>query len=423
MTLISYLKDQLSRFGRGPVWRGGPGEMVLTLYDDGTILDVSTSANEMIGAAGRLTGRSLFDFVDREDRVSIRKCLKRAVAQRKCAVATRESMTFDLLRVRRTPIQVEISVKPVGQGRLIALICEAEAVRNSTPVPRQVKPVPLPLPDLSKAAPLEVDASLPPERLADLSHEMKTPLNAIMGFADAMRAETFGPLGNDKYKEYVDHIYGSGEHLMGLIGSILDYAKLGAGGYNFAPELVAPGSIVADCAAMIRGEAEAVGLSLDLDVASDLPETLIDTQAVKQILINLLSNAVKFTETGGITLSLSHNDGVLDFTVTDTGIGMSQIAMAKLGGRYTELHQNGVRGTTGSGLGLSLAFALAKLHGGVLALESRPGNGTIARFSLPIMKSLEDRPELWRSRPGDIQSQLDRVAQFRRERALKADAA
>jgi signal transduction histidine kinase len=424
LPLMSYLKDCLSGLKGGPVWRGGAGDMVLTLYDDGVILDISPSAADIIGAAGPLTGRSLYDFVRREDRVGLRNILKLAAEGRDGHDPSKERFEFRLLRVRRAPALVEIVVKPLGRGRLTALICERREVLTQARKARQAVEQAGEQEGVAQIATAQTAAiAPPPDLVADLSHEMKTPLNAIMGFADAMRAETFGPLGDEKYKEYAEHIHASGAHLMGLIGSILDYAKLGADRYQIAPALADPGPVAQDCAAMIRGEAEAAGLTLTVEIAPGLPEILIDKQAVKQILINLLSNAVKFTAAGEVKLSVSEKCGALDFVVSDTGVGMSQVALAKLGVRFTDLHQNGVRGTKGAGLGLSLAFALAKQHGGALVFDSAQGEGTIARLTLPVRRSLDDASGISLSRPGDIQSQLDRVAQFRREHAEKANAA
>lgn len=416
---FSMLRDFFSQLSGGPVWRGGVGDMVLTMYDNGVILDVSPSAAEIIGAAGPLQGRSVYDFMRREDRDGVRACLNAAAEGRGRAKPAELHAEFRLLRVRKSQTPAEILVTPIGRGRLRALIRTGVGRLSPQHVfQRSVKSRPAPM-----APPIEKASAPASDRMADLSHEMKTPLNAIMGFADTIRSETFGPLGDPKYKEYAEDIHASGRHLMDLIGSILDSAKIEADTYKLSPVLTDPAPIVRDCAAMIKGEAAKAGLALHVEIAADLPEAMIDKQAVKQILINLLTNAVKFTENGSITLTVKEKNGALDFTVRDTGIGMSQIALAKLGGRFSELHQNGVRGANGAGLGLSLSFALAKLHGGVLVMESAQGAGTTARFTLPIHRSLEELRTGDLSRPGDIQSQLDRVARFRRERADAANAA
>jgi len=423
---LSYLRKLASAARGGPVWRGGSGDIVATLYDNGTILEVSPSAAETIGAAGNLVGRSLYDFVAREDRVMVRAAMHRA-ADSPYAEAHRLSAKFRLLRVRRAAAHAEITFKTIGRGRLKALIRErgqelalrreAKAAAERAAAGAGVRE--------AQSAPLVASQAAPAgqaDLMADLSHEMKTPLNAIMGFADAMRSETFGPLGHEKYAEYVNDIHASGEYLKELIGSVLDYARVETGRYGLSPVLAAPGPVARESAAMIRGEADKAGLALKVAIAPDLPETMIDARAVKQILINLLSNAVKFTEEGEITLTVEEKCGAIDFTVRDTGVGMNNVVLAKLGGRYSDTHKDGVRGTKGTGLGLSLAFSLAKLHGGALKLQSEPGEGTTARLTLPVRRSLADMPtdEAQSISTSDIQSQLDRVNAFRRERSASA---
>ncbi len=410
--LLSFLKPLAGCMRGGPVWRGGNGDIVLVLGGDGLIADISASADEIIGEGGGLKGRSLYDFVRREDRPAVRAALARARDGGPCEARDLRA-EFGLLRRRRAPARAEISFMAAKQGKVRALIRdrggEFARVREA------------------RAAAESLQGFLPAqaEQMADLGHELKTPLNAIMGFAEAMQAELYGPLGDDKYKEYAGLIHSSGAHLLDLISSILDRARMEAGRYTLAPALIAPAPVARESAEMIRGETEKAGLTLTVNIAPGLPEAMLDVRAVKQILINLLSNAVKFTAEGEIELSVSESCGALDFIVRDTGIGMNQIALAKLGGRYTDVHQNGVRGAEGTGLGLSLAFSLAKLHGGVLKLDSAPGEGTTARLTLPLRKGLSPFEPLasGAGSAGDIKSQLDRVAQFRRERAREASAA
>ena len=223
--------------------------------------------------------------------------------------------------------------------------------------------------------------------LADLSHEMKTPLNAVIGFAETIREETFGPVGHPRYAEYAEHIRASGEHLLDLVVSLLDMARIDADRLSLAPVLADPAQLAEECAAMVRGAAESAGLKLIVEAGDNLPECVLDPRAVRQILLNLLSNAVKFTSDGEIRLEarLDEADGnKIVFTVTDTGIGMSAQDLAKLGPRFTHAHGAGVRGADGAGLGLSLAFRLAELHGGGLSLFSSPGEGVRARLELPL---------------------------------------
>lgn len=386
-----------------PSWRSGAGDPVLSVTETGEILAATPGAEALIGAEAGLVRRSLLDFVGRDDRAGLKTALDAAASAAPDAAAV--PALIRLARPSRAPVFAELSL--ARQGRRIAVLIrergeELAAIRGAR-----------------AAAPEEAAASaaaVSPELLADLGHELKTPLNAIMGFAETMQSEAFGPLGHDKYREYSRLIHSSGVHLSDLIASILDRAKIDAGRYNLTPALSDPGPVARDCAEMVRGEAEKAGLSLRVDIAPDLPEMMIDGRAVKQILINLMSNAVKFTAAGEIGLRVTSADGEVTFEVSDTGVGMSQMALARLGERFTGLHKSGVRGTSGAGLGLSLAFGLAKLHGGALDLSSAPGEGTIARLRLPVVKSLAEMAGAGVALRGDIQSQLDRVAQFRRER-------
>jgi len=412
----SFFRRLAGRFAGGPVWRGGPSDMVATLYEDGVILNVSPSAAELIGATGDLVGRSIFDFVARDDRSAVRGAFRHATEQDLYADPANLTVDFTLLRVRKAAAPAEIMIRPIGRGRLAALI-------RQTHKPREKMVAAEPTPAQTPAAP---GADL----IGDLAHELKTPLNAIIGFADAMRAETYGPLGADvlgarKYAEYVGHIHASGAHLSALISAAQDYAKTRVGQYKIDRALSNPGVLAEECAAMVRGAAEKAGLSFRLSIEDDLPDAMLDQRAVKQILVNLLSNAVKFTNAGEVSLGVARKGGDLVFTVSDTGVGMNKVVLAKLGGRYSDTHRTGVRGAEGTGLGLSLAFDLARLHDGALHIESEEGAGTTARFTTAIAADAAAPSPVTQTAPAkaDIQSQLDRVNAFRAERARAANAA
>ncbi len=275
--------------------------------------------------------------------------------------------------------------------------------------------------------------------LADLSHEMKTPLNAVIGFADALREETFGPLGHPRYAEYADHIHASGAHLLDLVKSILDLARIEADRLTLAPVIADPNRIAEECAAMVRQTAEKNGLTLVVDLDTATPECAFDPRAVRQILVNLLANAVKFTSDGEVRVSVSTSRGAngrdelggddgagtdeyLVFTVADTGIGMDAAALEKLGPRFTDAQGAGVRGADGAGLGLSLAFKLAELHGGALKIASAPGEGVTARLELPLDRSGAARAPERRipSAPAPFApTQLERIEARRREAARR----
>lgn len=409
--LFSFLFSRIGPNGRVPhehskvraEWRASAGDPVMRLAFDGEILAASHGARALIGVEEELTGRSILEFAGREDRALLKEALGRAIAA--TGEAPAERFKFRLLRPHAGPIFAEVALVTDGNS-LAALLRdrgpELAALRRSR-ADREKREETRPAPDA--------------DMLADLGHELKTPLNAIVQFAEAMRAETFGPLGHEKYKEYVDLIHATGGHAADLVAALLDRAKLDAGRYELSPALTTPAPLAKTCAEMVRGDAERAGLSFNVEIENGLPETMLDAGAVRRILVNLLNNAVKFTADGAVTLRVAERDGCIEFSVADTGVGMSQTALARLGERFTDLHKNGVRGTTGTGLGLSMAYALAKLHGGALRLSSEPGEGTTARFIVPVCKSLKEMTgAAIGAGPADIQSQLDRVAQYRRER-------
>ncbi len=225
------------------------------------------------------------------------------------------------------------------------------------------------------------------EFLANVSHELRTPLNAIIGFSEVMQQEVFGPMANDRYREYAADIRASGAHLLGIINDLLDYAKLEAGRIELHVEPVNLAEIAENSLRLVRNRAAEAGIALSAELAPGLPRIEADARKVVQIVLNLLSNAVKFTPAQGtVTLSIAAaetGDGV-EIAVTDTGVGMTareiDIALAPFGQVDSSLN----RQQAGTGLGLPLSRALAELHGGRLVIESAPNEGTTVRVSLPL---------------------------------------
>ncbi len=220
--------------------------------------------------------------------------------------------------------------------------------------------------------------------LASMSHELRTPLNAILGFSDIIKAEMFGPLGHPKYREYADDVYRSGTHLLDLINDVLDLSKIDAGKMELRERRFALEELVGEAVALLRDRA-AGRMTLKMDMPRDLPHVLADFRLVKQILINLLSNALKFTPDGGmVTISARPApDGGLWLQVTDNGIGMNTAQLEKAFSQYGQIDSHVARSHQGTGLGLPISRALARLHGGELLAESWPGSGTRMTLALP----------------------------------------
>lgn len=223
---------------------------------------------------------------------------------------------------------------------------------------------------------------------AGVSHELRTPLNAIIGFSDMMRSRLFGPLPS-KYAEYADLIHGSGQHMLDLIGDVLDMAKVEAGKYELIYSNFDAADVVRSSIKMIRPTADAAQLQLEARIIEEPAELLLeaDRKALRQMLLNLLSNAVKFTPKGGrIVVSAKSVGGVMNVTVEDNGVGMSAKDLEKVGKPYVQTSSGQNTEQRGSGLGLSLVKSLAELHGGRFALASQKDKGTTAEIYLPLKR-------------------------------------
>jgi PAS domain S-box-containing protein len=229
------------------------------------------------------------------------------------------------------------------------------------------------------------------EFLANMSHELRSPLNAVLGFSEIISSEVYGPLHNEKYKEYAGDIHSAGVHLLELIDDVLDVSKIEAGALELAEGEMDMNLIVRATLRLIKERAFKKSVSFDVVVAPDLPLVRGDERAIKQILLNLLSNSVKFTDAGGsISINCECNPlGGVTFAVTDTGVGIAASDIEKVMEPFGQVADADTREHAGTGLGLPLARKLAELHDAVFELESEIGKGTTVRVSLPPERSVE----------------------------------
>ena len=222
--------------------------------------------------------------------------------------------------------------------------------------------------------------------LANMSHELRTPLNAIIGFAEVLELEMFGPIGDQHYAEYAKDIGGSGKHLLDLINDILDVSTIEAGKLELNISQLDGGGLVESIFRIIRNTAEKKNIRLNRFVDLNLPVFEGDERRVKQILLNLVSNAVKFTpDNGTVGIEVSKKDNNLEFSVSDTGIGMTQADIEKALQPFGQIDSIEARENQGTGLGLPLSNALIKAHGGEFELQSDKDVGTRAIFTLPTI--------------------------------------
>lgn len=221
--------------------------------------------------------------------------------------------------------------------------------------------------------------------LANMSHELRTPLNAIIGFSDMMGHQLFGPLGDEKYIEYVQGIQDSGHHLLDLISDILDMSKIEAGKYELDLEEVSIAKVIKMAGHMVEGRAREEGVQLS--IPEDLDENLkivADRRAVMQIILNLVSNAVKFTEDGGhVDIECYPRDNYVALKIIDDGIGIPANKLAQITQPFEQASSDYTREYQGSGLGLAITKELIDLHGGAMLIDSEVGMGTTVTVRLP----------------------------------------
>lgn len=350
--------------------------VVLRITHSGDVIDVSEQARMMLRLQPELLlGTALFDRIHVADRVGYLCALAdmrdgaslRNVELRLRLPRQDEGAAGDNFR----PFSLEL-MKGEGQS-FVAFIRENDVVADLRD-------------GLAKAEDAVRSAELAKSNfLAAVSHELRTPLNAIIGFSDMLLHEMFGPFQEPRQKEYVGIVRDSGQHLLDVVNSILDVSKIESGCYAINPEPFRFREAADMCASMLALQAEAKALNLTVEVAVGTGEIKADRRAVQQMLINLVSNAVKFTPDGGrVEIGAKRLGSRLHFWVSDTGIGIAEEDLSRLGTPFMQIQNDYTRRFEGTGLGLSLVKGLVSLHDGTMSIESAPGEGTTVTISLPV---------------------------------------
>jgi signal transduction histidine kinase len=229
------------------------------------------------------------------------------------------------------------------------------------------------------------------EFLANMSHELRTPLNAIIGFTEIISKELFGPVGNEKYLEYIKDVHSSSLHLLSIINDVLDMSKIEAGKLELAKQLVVLQQVIGDAVRIVRERAASRGIDLVFERGDEPVVVWADERAVKQIFLNLLSNAIKFShENDSVHIRLAlDTGGDAAIEVEDHGIGMDREELERALQPFGQAKPATTRQYGGTGLGLPITKGLVEAHGGTLSVSSRLGEGTTVRIVLPIHPPLE----------------------------------
>ncbi|MFN3428654.1 MAG: MHYT domain-containing protein [Candidatus Sericytochromatia bacterium] len=220
--------------------------------------------------------------------------------------------------------------------------------------------------------------------LSVLSHELRTPINAILGFGSILEDGVAGPL-NPEQQRYIRKLTDGAEHMLALVSDLLDMSRIQAGKFSLNPAPMTLEPVVEDVLGNLCALADQRRLTLENAVGPGLPGLVADTQRVRQVLTNLVGNAIKFTPEGGrVTVTAMRDGQGVRVEVIDTGVGISPEDQRRLFNPFTQLDMSATRQAGGTGLGLSIAKALVEAHGGRIGVESAVGAGSRFWFILPL---------------------------------------
>jgi len=228
--------------------------------------------------------------------------------------------------------------------------------------------------------------------LARVSHEIRTPLNAIIGFSELMMDEKFGPIGNDRYRDYLRDINRSGNHVLDLVNDLLDISKIEAGEQEMEYEAVSLNDALAEAVAMMQPQANRDRVIIRSSFASRLPDVVADLRSVRQIALNLMSNAIRFTQAGGqVIVSTSYEPtGDIVMRIRDTGVGMNSAEIDQALKPFKQVNALKRQRGDGTGLGLPLTKAMVEANRARFAISSTPSVGTLVEITFPSTRVLAE---------------------------------
>jgi PAS domain S-box-containing protein len=230
------------------------------------------------------------------------------------------------------------------------------------------------------------------EFLAKISHEIRTPLNAMTGFAEVIMAERFGPIGNERYREYVKDIHGAGTHLISMLNDLLDLSRIETGKVDLNFANVSLNDLTQQCMGIMQPQANKARIIIRTSLTPGLPLVVADERSLRQIVLNLLSNSIRFTGPGGqvivSTVFTDSREAVL--RVRDTGIGMSEKDLEAALEPFRQVATSGSWGSGGTGFGLPLTKALAEANRANFSIKSTPNAGTLVEIAFPPNRVVAD---------------------------------
>ncbi len=225
--------------------------------------------------------------------------------------------------------------------------------------------------------------------LAKVSHEIRTPLHALLGMAEVMMEERFGPIVNERYKDYLKDIHASGRYVMSLADDLLDLSKIESGKLELALAPVDANSLIRECVALMQPQAARERIIMRVSLYDRLPPVMVNDRSLKQIMLNLISNAVKFNEPGGQVIVSTAIDasGQTVIRVRDTGAGMNESEVSLALEPFSQVGNAGRK--EGTGLGLPLTKALVEANKAEFTIKSRREHGTLIEIAFPNIQAAQ----------------------------------
>jgi signal transduction histidine kinase len=234
-----------------------------------------------------------------------------------------------------------------------------------------------------KSRELEIASQHKSQFVANMSHELRTPLAAILGYAELMQEGFYGT-PSEKSMDALTRIRSNGKHLLGLINTVLDIAKIESGQFSLNLAEYALENVVETVRAATESLAETKKLALKTEVAKRLPIGLGDEQRLTQVLLNLVGNAIKFTDAGEVRISALAMNGHFTVAVTDTGPGIPAEEQKRVFEQFHQVDSSNTKAKGGTGLGLAIAKQIVEMHGGRIWVESILGKGATFQMELPV---------------------------------------
>jgi PAS domain S-box-containing protein len=344
---------------------------VITLDRNGIIAGANARAGALFDKApSDMTGRSFGEFLAPESERVAREYLERAANGsngdgRAIDVAARAGET------RLVPLALTLT--RIGNDHFAAVFHDITASRHSEEELRNAKR------EAAKAAAAKT------EFLAKVSHEIRTPLNAIAGFAEVIMAERFGPIGNERYREYVKDIHDAGTHLVAMLNDLVDLSRIETGNTELNFANISLNALTQQCVGLMQPQANKARIIIRTALTPALPQVVADERSMRQIVLNLLSNSIRLTGPGGqVIVSTAFSDSrEAVLRVRDTGAGMSEKDIQAVLEPFRDAATSARFGSGGASFGLPLTKAIAEANRAHFSISSAPNAGTLVEIAFP----------------------------------------